>query len=163
MHDKLSHLYNTDCDSRLRHRSANSSVSDLANSFESKVSIQPIVIQPPPKKQKKTSKSFQDEYTNFVGTKSTITKPTKFGINKGVSHAIKKPKHQKQVKKASPEKRTNKPDDNDDDAGSANEIEEAEASYECGALDCTHPGRFNSQRELEEHWESNLECAMAQF
>ena len=77
-------------------KSPNSSTSDLENSFESKVSIQT-----PPKKQKKSPKSAP---SSLPASKSTRTKPLKFGMNKGVSHAIKKPKPQKQVKKVSPEK-----------------------------------------------------------
>ena len=72
-----------------------SSTSDLENSFESKVSIQT-----PPKKQKKSP----PKSAPLPASKSSRTKPSKFGMNKGVSHAIKKPKPQKQVKKVSPEK-----------------------------------------------------------
>ena len=35
--------------------------------------------------------------------------------------------------------------------------------YECGAPECNNPEGFMSQQELEEHWETNMECAMAQF
>ena len=35
--------------------------------------------------------------------------------------------------------------------------------YQCGAPDCDNPEGFISRQEREEHWESNLECAMAQF
>ena len=35
--------------------------------------------------------------------------------------------------------------------------------YECGAPGCNTPEGFNSQQELEAHWLSNMECAMAQF
>ena len=54
-------------------------------------------------------------------------------------------------------------ENNDDARFSSEKEEEAESPYECGAPECNHRGRFNSQQELEEHWESNMECAMAQF
>ena len=35
--------------------------------------------------------------------------------------------------------------------------------YQCGAPDCDNPEGFISRRQRDEHWESNLDCAMAQF
>ena len=78
-------------------KSPDSSTSDLEHSFESKVSIQT-----PPKKQKTSPKSAPSSLS--LASKSGKTKPSKFGMNKGVSHAIKRPKPQKQMKKVSPEK-----------------------------------------------------------
>ena len=55
-------------------------------------------------------------------------------------------------------------DDNDND-GDNNDAKfssevETESPYKCGAPECNHPGRFKSQRELEEHWGSNMECLL---
>ena len=35
--------------------------------------------------------------------------------------------------------------------------------YQCGAPDCDNPEGFISRRQRDEHWESNLDCAMAEF
>ena len=149
MHDGLSHIY-THGDSRLRHKSANSSVSDLANSFDSKVSIQTL---PKKKSPLPASKSTITKLKSQLGIKDFTIKLEKLDLpSKALAQAqpqvvtyelnpsfiFEEPPKIESNEQKSIRLEKEKDDCDNDEAGSANE--EAEAPYECGgaAPDCSH-------------------------
>ena len=165
----VSHLY-TSRNSRLRPKKIgdNANLLDLENNFESNIEV--------------TTTSLKRKKKSLSPPPAIVTKPSKFGKNKGVLS-------QEQVKKGSPpgEKRIFNDNDHEDDVTiiksypsdsmdeenssifsvnwNSSHFDESptqgEVRLECGAPDCKHPRKkFNSQEELEEHWESNSECKM---